>query len=52
MEVILVGDDPASHLYVGNKEKACARLGLYSKTVRLPEDTTQEELEQAIQRSQ
>ena len=48
LEVILVGDDPASHLYVGNKEKACARLGLYSKTVRLPEDTTQEELEQAI----
>ncbi|HRX08688.1 MAG TPA: bifunctional methylenetetrahydrofolate dehydrogenase/methenyltetrahydrofolate cyclohydrolase FolD [Candidatus Limiplasma sp.] len=48
LEVILVGDDPASHLYVGNKEKACARLGLYSKTVRLPEDTTQEALEQAI----
>ena len=48
LEVILVGDDPASHLYVGNKEKACARLGLYSKTVRLPEDTTQEELERAI----
>ncbi len=48
LEVILVGDDPASHLYVGNKEKACARLGLYSKTVRLPEDTTQEELEKAI----
>ena len=48
LEVILVGDDPASHLYVGNKEKACARLGLYSKTVRLPENTTQEELEQAI----
>ncbi len=49
LEVILVGDDPASHLYVGNKEKACARLGLYSKTVRLPEGTTQEALEQAIQ---
>ncbi|HPJ01999.1 MAG TPA: bifunctional methylenetetrahydrofolate dehydrogenase/methenyltetrahydrofolate cyclohydrolase FolD [Candidatus Limiplasma sp.] len=48
LEVILVGDDPASHLYVGNKEKACARLGLYSKTVRLPEDTTQEALQQAI----
>jgi methylenetetrahydrofolate dehydrogenase (NADP+) / methenyltetrahydrofolate cyclohydrolase len=51
LEVILVGDDPASHLYVGNKEKACARLGLYSKTVRLPEDTTQEALEQAIKRA-
>ena len=48
LEVILVGDDPASQLYVGNKEKACNRLGIYSKTLRLPESTTQEELEQAI----
>lgn len=46
--VILVGDDPASHLYVGNKEKACARLGLYSRTVRLPADTTQEALEAEV----
>ena len=48
LEVILVGEDPASQLYVGNKEKACARLGVFSKTVRLPENTTQEELEEAI----
>lgn len=48
LEVILVGDDPASQLYVGNKEKACNRLGIYSKTLRLPGNTTQEELEQAI----
>ena len=48
LEVILVGEDPASQLYVGNKEKACARLGVYSKTVRLPENTTQEELEKEI----
>ncbi|MBN1778124.1 MAG: bifunctional methylenetetrahydrofolate dehydrogenase/methenyltetrahydrofolate cyclohydrolase FolD [Clostridiales bacterium] len=48
LEVILVGEDPASQLYVGNKEKACARLGLFSKTVRLPENTTQEKLEEAI----
>ena len=46
--VILVGDDPASHLYVGNKEKACARLGLYSRTVRLPADSTQEALEAEV----
>ena len=46
--VILVGDDPASHLYVGNKEKACLRLGLESKTVRLPADATQEELEAEV----
>jgi methylenetetrahydrofolate dehydrogenase (NADP+) / methenyltetrahydrofolate cyclohydrolase len=48
LEVILVGDDPASQLYVGNKEKACGRLGVYSKTLRLPGDTTQEALEEAI----
>lgn len=46
--VILVGDDPASHLYVGNKEKACVRLGLESKTVRLPADATQEQLEAEV----
>ena len=48
LQVILVGGDPASQLYVGNKEKACERRGFYSKTVRMPETTTQEELEQAI----
>ncbi len=48
LQVILVGQDPASQLYVGNKEKACERLGLFSKTVRMPDDTTQEQLEQAI----
>ena len=51
LEVILVGEDPASQLYVGNKEKACVRLGLYSKTVRLPENTTQEALEAEIARA-
>ena len=49
--VILVGDDPASHLYVGNKEKACDRLGIASTTVRLPVDTTQEELEAEVRRA-
>ncbi len=46
--VILVGDDPASQLYVGNKEKACARLGIGSRTLRMPADTAQEAQEQAI----
>ena len=46
--VILVGDDPASHLYVGNKEKACERLGIASTTVRLPADATQEALEAEV----
>lgn len=48
LTVILVGEDPASQTYVSNKEKACARLGIRSSTLRMPESTTQEELEAAI----
>lgn len=48
LTVILVGEDPASQTYVGNKEKACARLGIRSNTLRMPADTTQETLEKAI----
>lgn len=48
LTVILVGDDPASQTYVSNKEKACARLGIRSTTLRMPESTMQEELERAI----
>lgn len=47
--VILVGDDPGSQTYVGNKEKACARLHIHSQTLRMPTETTQEELERAIE---
>ena len=46
--VILVGEDPASQTYVGNKEKACQRLGIASKALRMPAETSQEELERAI----
>jgi len=42
--VIIVGDDPASHVYVNSKEKACAQVGIYSEVNRLPESTTQAEL--------
>jgi len=48
LTVILVGDDPASQTYVRNKEKACDRLFIHSRTVRMPADTTQEALEIAI----
>ncbi len=44
LAVILVGDDPASHTYVRNKEKACAEAGIRSKTYRLPADTTEQTL--------
>lgn len=44
LAVILVGDDPASHVYVRNKERACEEVGFYSEKYELPENTTQEEL--------
>lgn len=44
LAVVLVGEDPASGIYVNNKEKACNEVGLYSEVMRLPEQTTQEEL--------
>lgn len=44
MAVVLVGDDPASKIYVNNKKKACAQTGIYSEEHVLPAETTQEEL--------
>lgn len=44
LAVILVGQDPASQIYVANKKKACEQLGIISKEFLLPENTTQEEL--------
>ena len=49
LAVILVGDDPASQIYVRSKEKACEALGIYSETHRLPVDTAQEALEKLIE---
>ena len=39
LAVILVGDDPASHTYVRNKQRACAEVGFYSEQIDLPADT-------------
>lgn len=44
LAVVLVGDDPASKVYVGSKEKACRDMGFYSEVHRLPAETTEEEL--------
>ncbi|NMM54499.1 bifunctional methylenetetrahydrofolate dehydrogenase/methenyltetrahydrofolate cyclohydrolase FolD [Paenibacillus aquistagni] len=44
LAVVLVGEDPASQVYVRNKHKACLELGYYSEVHRLPEDTTEEQL--------
>lgn len=50
LAVILVGNDPASRVYVNNKKKACAFCGIRSLEYALPEDTTQEELLRLIDR--
>lgn len=44
LAVIIVGEDPASQVYVKNKEKACEECGIYSEKYALPENTAQEEL--------
>ena len=44
LAVIIVGEDPASQVYVRNKEKACEAVGFFSEKFALPESTTQEEL--------
>ncbi len=44
LEVVLVGEDPASQVYVRMKGKDCESIGIASETHRLPEETTQEEL--------
>ncbi len=44
LAVIIVGDNPASRVYVNNKKKACEEIGFVSEEYALPETTTQEEL--------
>lgn len=48
LAVILVGEDPASQSYVRNKDRACQRLGMFSRKIELPSNTTQIELLQLI----
>lgn len=50
LAVIIVGENPASQVYVRNKHKACTELGFYSEGVELPATTTREELLVEIQR--
>ncbi|WP_166239169.1 bifunctional methylenetetrahydrofolate dehydrogenase/methenyltetrahydrofolate cyclohydrolase FolD [Paenibacillus turpanensis] len=44
LAVVIVGENPASQVYVRNKAKTCEQLGMYSEVHRLPESTTEEEL--------
>ena len=50
LAVILVGNDPASEIYVRNKGKGCEEVGIYSRTIRLPEETTRQELDREIEK--
>ena len=50
LAVILVGDNPASQVYVRGKEKACASIGMESHTFHMDADVSQEELEEMIQK--
>lgn len=44
LAVIIVGEDPASKVYVRNKGRACEEVGIHSEIIALPEETTEEEL--------
>jgi len=48
LAVVLVGDNPASAVYVRMKAKACEEAGIYSRVIRLPEDTSQADLEAVV----
>lgn len=48
LAVIIVGEDPASQVYVRNKKKACDEVGFYSESYELPENATQEELNSLV----
>ena len=48
LAVILVGEDPASAVYVRNKKRTCAELGIKSVGHDLPENTSQHELEKIV----
>ncbi len=50
LAVIIVGEDPASKVYVRNKKLACDEVGFYSESYELPEETTQEELNALVEK--
>ena len=50
LAVVIVGEDPASQVYVRNKARACEEVGFYSEVHRLPAETKQEELNALVDR--
>lgn len=49
LAVVLVGEDPASKVYVGSKARKCEELGIYSRKIELPADSTQEQVMQVVE---
>lgn len=49
LAVVLIGDDPASKVYVGSKARKCEELGIYSLKIELPANATQEEVMQVVE---
>lgn len=49
LAVVIVGEDPASQVYVRNKKRGCEEVGFYSEVHEMPESTTQEELEKRLE---
>lgn len=50
LAVVIVGNNPASRIYVNNKKKTCEELGMYSREYALEEDTTQQQLMELVER--
>ena len=48
LAVVLIGNDPASKVYVGSKARKCEELGIYSLKIEMPADATQEEVMQVV----
>ena len=50
LAVVIVGDDPASRVYVNSKKRACEEIGIYSEEYALKGETTQEELIELVKK--
>lgn len=48
LAVVIVGDDPASHVYVGSKVRACQRLGIKSTHIELPSESSEQQIKDTI----
>ena len=44
LAVVLIGEDPASQVYVNSKVRTCGKMGIYSRKIEMPVDSTQEEI--------